>query len=158
MTTEIQATASLELFLEESNLIVRKQADLSSFTFFHVVDGVVLPCFAKIWEENDFFTFYIVLLDQTPSSLRTFVAEYITRANYGLLAGNFEMDYEDGEVRFKSSVAYRGENLTPGMIRNAVHLAIKSAEFYRSGLLRVCQENKSALEALAELEETGAHL
>ncbi len=29
------------------------------------------------------------------------VAEFIARANYGLRMGNFEMDYKDGEVRYK---------------------------------------------------------
>jgi hypothetical protein len=26
-------------------------------------------------------------------------AEFITRANYGLIIGNFELDFEDGEIR-----------------------------------------------------------
>ncbi len=30
------------------------------------------------------------------------VVEYLTRANYGLKVGNFEFDYDDGEVRFQS--------------------------------------------------------
>lgn len=32
---------------------------------------------------------------------KTNVMEYITRANYGLRNGNFEMDVNDGEVRYK---------------------------------------------------------
>ena len=32
---------------------------------------------------------------------RANVMEYITRANYGLRNGNFEMDVNDGEVRYK---------------------------------------------------------
>ncbi len=30
--------------------------------------------------------------------------EFITRANYGLPSGNFEMNYDTGEVRFRTSV------------------------------------------------------
>ncbi len=35
---------------------------------------------------------------------RAAVAEYLTRANYGLKSGNFEMDYKDGEVRYKNYI------------------------------------------------------
>jgi len=31
------------------------------------------------------------------------ICEYLTRVNYGLSYGNFELDYSDGEVRYKSS-------------------------------------------------------
>ena len=43
---------------------------------------------------------------------RASVAEFITRANYGLTYGNFEMDYADGEVRYKMTVDC--ENQVPG--------------------------------------------
>lgn len=36
--------------------------------------------------------------------------EYITGANYGLRNGNFEMDVEDGEIRYKVYVNVKGMN------------------------------------------------
>lgn len=36
------------------------------------------------------------------------VLEYISRANYGLRNGNFEMDLNDGEVRFKTYTNCKG--------------------------------------------------
>lgn len=35
------------------------------------------------------------------------VSEYITRANYGLKMGNFELDYRDGEIRYRSFLSCR---------------------------------------------------
>jgi len=32
------------------------------------------------------------------------IAEYITRANYGLRFGNFELDFSDGEIRYRLTV------------------------------------------------------
>jgi len=32
------------------------------------------------------------------------VNEFLTRANYGLNIGNFEMDFQDGEIRFKTAI------------------------------------------------------
>lgn len=36
-------------------------------------------------------------------------AEFLTRANYGLVFGNFEMDMHDGEIRYKTFVPCGGE-------------------------------------------------
>ena len=32
------------------------------------------------------------------------MAEYLHRANYGLRVGNFELDYDDGEIRYKTYI------------------------------------------------------
>ena len=41
---------------------------------------------------------------EIPDRNRLEVAEYLHRANYGLLLGSFEMDYDDGDVRFRSAM------------------------------------------------------
>lgn len=40
-------------------------------------------------------------------------AEFLTRANYGLVFGNFEMDMHDGEIRYKTFVPCGGEAPSP---------------------------------------------
>jgi hypothetical protein len=81
------------------------------------------------------------------------VAEYITRANYGLRIGNFEMDYSDGEVRYKSSLDFEGEPLTPKLIKNAMYPAVHTMDLYLPGLLGVMYGNKTPAEAIREIEE-----
>lgn len=39
-----------------------------------------------------------------PETHRQLIAEAITRANYGLKLGNFEMDLEDGELRYQTAM------------------------------------------------------
>lgn len=48
---------------------------------------------------------YGVLPARVPVERRPAVAELLTRINYGLILGNFELDLDDGEVRFKASIA-----------------------------------------------------
>lgn len=48
---------------------------------------------------------YGVLPERVPAERRAAVAELLTRINYGLILGNFELDLDDGEVRFKASLA-----------------------------------------------------
>ena len=53
------------------------------------------------FQENGFTSYATASISAEESNIDS-VAEYITRANYGLRVGNFEVDYNDGEVRFKS--------------------------------------------------------
>jgi hypothetical protein len=46
------------------------------------------------------------------------MAEYLTRANYGLILGNFAMDMADGEVHYKVSVDFEDGLLSPKMANN----------------------------------------
>ena len=39
--------------------------------------------------------------NKVPENHRKPIAEAITRANYGLKLGNFEMDFDDGELRYQ---------------------------------------------------------
>src|SRR5262245_15151575 len=74
-------------------------------------------CFALYQPESDHFLFYSVAPKRTPAVLRPAVAEYVTRANWGLLNCNFELDYNDGEVRFRSGIQLPTTPLTLDLLR-----------------------------------------
>lgn len=50
-------------------------------------------------------TCYYATPIKVPAERRAVVNEFITRANYGLTNGNFEMDLNDGELRYKTTVS-----------------------------------------------------
>jgi hypothetical protein len=54
------------------------------------------------------------------SGTRDEVARFATRANWELLAGNFELDLDSGEVRFRSSVPFTGGELPKSMIHSVI--------------------------------------
>jgi hypothetical protein len=80
------------------------------------------------------------------------VAEFITRTNYGLRIGNFEMDFQDGEVRYKSSLDFEGSTLTPEWIQHAVYPAVQTMDRYLPALMKVIDGSLSPLEAVEEIE------
>jgi len=43
---------------------------------------------------------------KVPTNLRRSVAEFIALANSNILLGNFDLDFEDGEIRYKSAYSY----------------------------------------------------
>lgn len=112
-------------------------------------------CFAQAREKQQQFVFYSVLPVNVPEDKRARVAEYITRVNYGMVIGNFEMDYDDGEVRYKTSVDVEGVELVPPMIRQIVYSNIIITDRYLTGLMRVIYSDIDPEEAVAEGEKEG---
>lgn len=112
-------------------------------------------CYAQVRVDLEQLIFYVLIPAKAEESLRPAVAEYITRANYGLVIGNFEMDYTDGEVRYKSAIDFEGETLSYGLIQNAVYPAVETMEQYLSGLTSVLDGSKTPLAAINEVEAAG---
>lgn len=66
------------------------------------------------------------------------IAEYLHRANLGLAFGNFEMDYFDGEIRYKYAVEIVNSNNIPNHILDkCVLLPCLMFERYGSGIMKL---------------------
>lgn len=111
-----------------------------------------VSCYAQIRIDLEQFIFYAIAPIKTPEEVRLNIAEFITRANYGLRIGNFEMDFNDGEIRYKSSMDFEAVSLEPELIRNAIYPAVQTMDRYLPGLMSVVYGNKSAEEAVSEIE------
>ncbi|MBN1178254.1 MAG: YbjN domain-containing protein [Anaerolineae bacterium] len=109
-------------------------------------------CYAQAREEQSQVIFYSVMESNVPPEKRGAVAEYLTRANYGLYIGNFEMDFSDGEVRYKTSVDVEGGYLTHQMIKTLVYVNVMMMDKYLPGIMAVVYADKSPEEAVAAIE------
>jgi hypothetical protein len=113
-------------------------------------------CFAQAREAQEQFVFYSVLPVNVPPEKRLKVAELITRINYGMVIGNFEMDFDDGEVRYKTSVDVEGSELTLPMIRQMVYANILITDRYLPAVMRAIYSDISPVEAIAKADEEAA--
>ena len=95
------------------------------------------------------YTLYPV---RVPEERRAAVAEYLTRANYGLLFGNFEMDYADGEVRFRTSMNTDDAAINSVVARHLLQQNVNTADRYFNGLLRVVYGALAPASAIQEAE------
>ena len=77
-------------------------------------------CIADVNEDLYRFIFFSVCPTNVPSKKRREMAELIARINYNLFLGNFELDFEDGEIRFKTSIIYESVELTPTIIEHLI--------------------------------------
>jgi hypothetical protein len=147
------ALSTLSDFLETEGWNHQALEDGQSYKIFLESETGQRVAYAEIIRDLEQFLFYVKMPVKVPEKLRNTIAEFITRANYGLGVGNFEMDYDDGEVSYKSCIDFKGESLTNGYIRNAIYPAIKTMELYESGLMSVIDGEQTPEEAIAELEK-----
>ena len=71
------------------------------------------------------------------------------------MIGNFEMDYNDGEVRYKTSIDVEGGELSPKMIENMMQANLMTMDRYFPGLMSVLYGGRDPAESIAEIE--GGH-
>lgn len=84
--------------------------------------------------------------------VRKEVAEFITRANYGMKNGNFEMDFNDGELRYKSFNNCSGVLPSAAVIRDSLLFPALTIDHYGDALLAVIFGMKSPQEAIEDVE------
>jgi hypothetical protein len=102
---------------------------------------------------------YTTPLLAVPEDKRPAVCEFITRANYGLPAGNFEMDWSDGELRYKvfldRMVLINNNKDASRTLFGAIFGSTRLWERYGDNLLALLQDTapgKSVSELIAEAE------
>ena len=109
-------------------------------------------CYFQERDEHQQMVFYAVLPTQVPEDKRAEVAEYITRANYAMVIGNFEMDYRDGEIRFKTAADVEGTEFPTMFVKNMVYAAVFMMDRYLPGLMMVIYGGMEPAEAVAQVE------
>lgn len=112
-------------------------------------------CVADVIEESAQVVFLSVSPVHAPPDKRDAVAEFLTRVNYGIILGNFEMDYGDGEVRYKTALDVEGDEISDALLRNIVLANLQAMEVYLPGLLAVIYGGRPPAEVVAELEASG---
>jgi len=109
-------------------------------------------CYAHAREEQAQFIFHSLCPVNAPEDKRLAVAEFLTRANYGLFIGNFEQDFGDGEIRYKTSIDVEGDRLSLALVQQLVYVNVLMMDTYLPGIMAVIYGNVSPAEAIAEIE------
>ena len=90
--------------------------------------------------------------DKDDSRMMGAMAEFICRANYGLMNGNFELDMRDGEIRYKSFVDCAGGVPSEKVIENSIYVPAALLERYAPGILDIIFNDANASDAIAKCE------
>lgn len=112
-------------------------------------------CYAQERPEQDQFVFYSIFPVRAPEEHMGEVAEFITRANYGMIIGNFELDYTDGEIRYKTSLDVEEMNEIEPLLRHLIYANVLTMDKYFPGLMRVIYAGINPADAVEEVENGG---
>ncbi|MEL6382808.1 MAG: YbjN domain-containing protein, partial [Cyanobacteria bacterium J06626_18] len=111
-------------------------------------------CYAKAREAHQQVVFYSISPITVAKAKRNAIAEFLTRANHGMILGNFELDYSDGEIRYKTSIDVEGDKLTIALIRNLVYTNVLTMDQYLPGILAVLEQGTIPEQAIRLVEQS----
>ena len=105
-------------------------------------------------KKDAFITYAISPLsaDSDDPQMMAQMAEFLTRANYGLKNGCFEMDFDDGELRYRSFVDCDGQVPSSEVVRNSIYVTASTFQRYAPGILDIIFGGIGAKEAIAKCE------
>ena len=87
-------------------------------------------CMIRCFAQSQRLLVYSLYPKQVDEAQRRRISELICRINYGLILGNFEMDWDDGELRYKTSMDIEGVELGRTILRNLVYGNFHSFDMY----------------------------
>jgi len=132
-----------------------------SIIFFQHDDGLLIPIptpggllMTQVRVlRNNLLKVYSLCNHRAPENKRAAIAEVITRANYGLNLGNFEMDYRDGEIRFKVSMLLdSGQKLTDKLLMLLIGTSVMTHILYLPAIEAVLYQDADPRKAVEDVE------
>ena len=132
---------------------VNQVEDKPVFSTLHTGENGSYRCFAEAWDNKDkSFVFYSYIGNKVPLKKIQVASEFINRANYGLILGNFEIDLSDGEIRYKTSVRMADGELTYKMIGKLIWGNLNTVDRYAAGIMSIIYSDISAEDAIYRIE------
>jgi hypothetical protein len=143
--------AMLTFFSEEDWEFTKLQGRLILRLAFQGENGQ-WNCFALANEEQQRFLFYSICPLEIPPINRSAIAEFLTRANYGMEIGNFEFDVDSGEICCKTSIDVEGDRLTSALIKPLVYTNVLTLDQYLPGIQAVL-DGVAPVDAIRAIEQ-----
>lgn len=111
---------AMKRFLEDASLSCEEIPEQSAIRATFSGTEHTWLCVARAREQQDQFVFYSIAPVEIQRDMRTAAAEFFHRVNFGLIVGNFELDMDDGEVRFKTWIDCPDTVLTDALMKPVV--------------------------------------
>ena len=142
-------------FLDEKEIKYAKHPKKKLISLTMVGDHVVKRCTLRITHNGSLLQLFIGYpVYAKPEQVRASVAEFLTRANYGLSLGAFEMDLNDGEIRFHASQIIHEGDLPGKVFGRFFFSSLQTTERYFPALMQLLFGGLTAADAiyLAEID------
>jgi hypothetical protein len=109
-------------------------------------------CYARAINEQGKFVFYSVCPVQAQDSSRLAISEFLARVNYGLILGNFELNFDSGEIRYKTSMDAANNPINSAALKQLVYTNVSMMDSYLPGIVAVIEKDLTPKEAISLVE------
>lgn len=105
-------------------------------------------CVAIAGPKDEHLLFLSILPCKAAPNRRAACAELLTRVNFGLTHGCFELDYEDGELRYRTGVALASAEASPELVEHLVFSNLCTVDRFFGAIMKVLYADASPKSAL----------
>ena len=126
-----------------------------TLTFQVQSEHVDLDVKVRVSDDDETLQFWITLpLRVSNEKMRPLAAEYLCRAQWGLVVGAFEFDFRDGQVDFHIAHVMENQTITEETIIRLFRTGLRMFDRYTPGLMQVVFGGNTPSDAvyLAELD------
>lgn len=131
--------------------------DREVFHFVLELENIIKTISYNICIKDKYYLVYAVFpvgVDINNSDMMAKMAEFICRANCGLLKGNFEFDLDRGEILYKYYVNCDGIIPTEEMIQESILCPALMFEYYGTKILDIIFRNLTPVSAINDSENS----
>lgn len=154
-STEIAQAIKEHLEEREMKLVAFDENDGSFGFVMHLPGQISFIHYIIKVHEDDYTVVAIcpVCPATSDSAVLAAMAEFVCRANYGLKNGNFEMDFRDGELRYKCFVDCDEQIPSQSVVRDSIGVPAAMMKRYAPGIINVLYKGMDAESAVEECEQ-----
>lgn len=153
-----EIATAINNFLKEDDWHFSFDEQKGSFRFGLSLKGKLRNVKYSVHIREDDYSVYVtspLSADADDNDMITRMSEFICRANYGLIRGNFELDVRDGEIQFKFYVPCNDSVPSDKTIGESIYIPMQMFKKYGDGIVSIIFTDTTAEEAIMKCENSG---
>lgn len=139
--------------LRDAGLVLREHPELGAVSFEHRAGLGAWTVVVRTREPFAQVAVFSVYNYDIPEDTRHRVMEFITRANFGLFMGCFELDLDTGELRLRTSLDFGGDRLSGPLLARLIEHNVSTFERYLPAINGAVTASRPIPELIALAED-----
>ena len=150
--SDVSLFSQLLLFFEREDWSFTRSQGETALRLTFSGSSTSWECYARVREEHKQILFYSICPIVAPEDRRAAAIEFVTRANYNLTVGNFEINFDNGEIHYKTSIDVEGNASVTKLIQQLVRANVSIMDRHLPGIAATIEQGMAAKEAIALVE------
>lgn len=157
----VDVAEAINRFLGDDDWRFSFDEEKGKFRFGLSLDGKLKEINYIVDVKQDEVVFYAISpigADSEDEVMLNNMAKFICRANYGLKNGCFELDVNDGEIRYRSYIDCDSVLPSQAVIKDSIYVTAKMFDRYAPGIIAVIFQDATGKEAIDLCEKPAEDL